>query len=124
MSYDFNCPHCGYGMNKDQVDIHEDDVIGEWDVNCLNCKKLLFLRQNQALIIRQTSKLRIYKMTEQEIKDGAPSGATHYWDYPASGLPIDYYKIDDGNVYVWACWLEKPDWLINNRLKVYEFKPL
>ena len=43
MSYDFNCPHCGYGMNKDQVDIHEDDVIGEWDTNCLNCKKTFVL---------------------------------------------------------------------------------
>lgn len=63
-------------------------------------------------------------MTEQEIRDSAPGGATDYWDYPASGLSVDYYKRDGGDIYVWASWLEKPEWLINNRLKSYNFKPL
>lgn len=63
-------------------------------------------------------------MTEQEIKDRAPHGATHYWDYPASGLPLDYYRKDGDDAYVWADWLESPSWKMNNRLKSYKFKPL
>ena len=63
-------------------------------------------------------------MTNQEIKDRAPHGATHYWDYPASGLPLDYYRKDGDDVYVWADWLESPSWKMNNRLKSYKFKPL
>lgn len=63
-------------------------------------------------------------MTNEEIRKNAPSGATHYWDYPTSGLPIDYYKKDGDNICVWADWLEKPDWLPNEKLKGYKFKPL
>ena len=37
---DFDCPHCSFGMNKEDIsEIHEDDVIGEWDITCRNCKK-------------------------------------------------------------------------------------
>lgn len=40
MSYDFHCPYCGFGMNKeDAEEVHEDDVLGEWDVRCHACKK-------------------------------------------------------------------------------------
>ena len=37
---DFYCPYCEHGMNKDEVNVHEDDVLGEWeDVVCNSCKK-------------------------------------------------------------------------------------
>jgi len=36
---DFYCPYCEHGMDKDEVNVHEDDVLGEWEVECLECKK-------------------------------------------------------------------------------------
>lgn len=40
MSYDFHCPYCGFGMNKEDVEeVHEDEKIGNWHVRCHVCKK-------------------------------------------------------------------------------------
>ncbi len=36
---DFYCPYCEHGMNKEDTHIHEDDVLGEWEVECPECKK-------------------------------------------------------------------------------------
>ncbi|MCR4532794.1 hypothetical protein [Acinetobacter venetianus] len=36
---DFYCPYCEHGMNKEDTCIHEDDVLGEWEVECSECKK-------------------------------------------------------------------------------------
>lgn len=40
-------------------------------------------------------------MTEQEIRGGAPSGATHY-DYEH-----DYFKLDGGIWYLYRPWSKK-----------------
>lgn len=41
---DFYCPYCEHGMNKDEVNVHEDDVLGEWDdVVCISCEKTFIL---------------------------------------------------------------------------------
>lgn len=39
--YDFNCPYCSWGMNRDDINnqVHGDDVLGYWDVKCPTCKK-------------------------------------------------------------------------------------
>ena len=39
--YDFNCPHCSWGMNREDINnqVHEDDHIGEWNIKCNKCKK-------------------------------------------------------------------------------------
>lgn len=39
--YDFDCPYCSWGMNRDDINdqVHEDDKIGEWAVKCNNCGK-------------------------------------------------------------------------------------
>jgi len=64
-------------------------------------------------------------MTIEEIKKNAPKGATHYWDYPASNLPIDYYKIDNDFLYVWTYWLDEPKWaMTTSRIGTFKTKPL
>ena len=44
--YDFYCPHCDWGMNREDINdqVHEDDHIGWWDVQCNNCKKVFELQ--------------------------------------------------------------------------------
>ncbi|MBI1452989.1 hypothetical protein IL972_13805 [Acinetobacter sp. FL51] len=39
--YDFYCPHCSWGMNREDINnqVHEDSHVGEWDVQCNKCKK-------------------------------------------------------------------------------------
>jgi hypothetical protein len=39
-------------------------------------------------------------MTEQEIKDRAPDGSTHYSTY---GGFVIYHKFQDKGIYVWDC---------------------
>jgi len=43
---DFNCPHCSWGMNREDINsqVHEDNHIGEWDVQCNNCNKVFELQ--------------------------------------------------------------------------------
>lgn len=43
--YDFECPHCSWGMNREDINdqVHEDDHVGEWDITCPNCKKVIEL---------------------------------------------------------------------------------
>lgn len=49
--YDFFCPHCSWGMNRDDINdqVHEDDHIGEWDVKCNNCKKVFKLQAEASI---------------------------------------------------------------------------
>lgn len=64
-------------------------------------------------------------MTPQQIKANAPEGATHYYDYPSSGLLIDYYKVANGFIYVWSIWAENPEWQkLSGRIHSFEIKPL
>lgn len=64
-------------------------------------------------------------MTEQEIREGAPVGSTHYYDYPHTGFDIDYYKIENDLAYVWAGWLDNPVWrILSNQIYRYDIKPL
>lgn len=44
--YDFHCPHCSWGMNRDDINdqVHEDNHVGVWDIQCNNCKKDLKLQ--------------------------------------------------------------------------------
>ncbi|MCU4438687.1 hypothetical protein KTI07_04000 [Acinetobacter lwoffii] len=44
--YDFHCPHCSWGMNREDINdqAHEDDHIGEWDIECTSCKKVFELQ--------------------------------------------------------------------------------
>lgn len=63
-------------------------------------------------------------MNIEEIRKNKPDGATHYWDYPFSGFPVDYYKKDGFDVYVWVEMFGVPDWRLCNSVKNYEFKPL
>ena len=39
-------------------------------------------------------------MTEQEIKDRAPSGASHYW-LSYRTYNVYYFKIKDGKLFMW-----------------------
>ena len=64
-------------------------------------------------------------MTIEEIRKNAPDGATHYWDYPATGLPIDYYKLIDGDLLsCWGGWLDNPEWIPLRKSKDIQLKPL
>jgi transposase-like protein len=49
--YDFDCPHCSWGMNRDDINnqVHENDHIGEWDVQCNNCKKTFELKAEESI---------------------------------------------------------------------------
>ena len=44
--YDFNCPYCSWGMNREDINnqVHEDDHIFESDIQCNNCKKIFELK--------------------------------------------------------------------------------
>ena len=44
--YDFDCPYCSWGMNRDDINdqVHEDNHVGEWDIECNNCKKTFELK--------------------------------------------------------------------------------
>ena len=41
--HDFDCPYCSWGMDREDIDVHENSHIGEWDVACRNCKKVFEL---------------------------------------------------------------------------------
>lgn len=43
--YDFECPYCSWGMNREDItdQVHEDDHVGEWDITCTHCKKVIEL---------------------------------------------------------------------------------
>ena len=61
----------------------------------------------------------------KKIVDSAPDGSTHYWDYPASGLCIDYYKVAGDFISVWAYWLDSPIWIrLTDRIYSFKIKPL
>lgn len=49
--YDFYCPHCSWGMNREDINsqVHEDDRIGEWDVQCNNCNKVFELQAEPSI---------------------------------------------------------------------------
>ena len=49
--YDFDCPHCSWGMNRDDINdqVHEDDHVGEWDIECNNCKKSFELKAEPSI---------------------------------------------------------------------------
>lgn len=49
--YDFYCPHCSWGMNREDINsqVHEDDHIGEWDVQCNSCKKVFELQAEASI---------------------------------------------------------------------------
>ena len=62
-------------------------------------------------------------MTKDQIQANKPDGATHYYDYPHMKLPTDYYKLDNGVLFVWSYRLDIPEWIqIPNR--GMELKPL
>lgn len=48
---DFNCPHCSWGMSREDINdqVHEDNHIGEWDVECNNCKKVFELQAEASI---------------------------------------------------------------------------
>lgn len=49
--YDFHCPHCSWGMNRDDINgqVHEDDHVGEWDVKCNKCQKAFELEAEASI---------------------------------------------------------------------------
>lgn len=49
--YDFNCPYCSWGMNRDDIysQVHEDDHVGEWDIECNHCKKVFELQAEASI---------------------------------------------------------------------------
>ena len=49
--YDFNCPCCSWGMNREDINnqVHEDDHVGEWNVQCSNCKKVFELQAEASI---------------------------------------------------------------------------
>lgn len=52
---DFYCPYCEHGMDKDEVNVHEDSVIGEWDdVECNACKKEFVLSAEPDILYSTT----------------------------------------------------------------------
>lgn len=48
---DFYCPYCSHGINRDDINdqAHEDDHIGEWDIQCTNCKKVFKLEAEASI---------------------------------------------------------------------------
>ncbi|EXB86810.1 MULTISPECIES: hypothetical protein [Acinetobacter] len=49
--HDFDCPYCSWGMNREDINnqVHEDDRIGEWDVQCNNCNKVFELQAEPSI---------------------------------------------------------------------------
>ena len=49
--YDFYCPHCSWGMNREDINdqVHEDDHIGKWVIKCNNCEKALELEAKASI---------------------------------------------------------------------------
>lgn len=49
--YDFHCPHCSWGMNRDDINdqVHEDDHIFERDIKCNNCHKIFELQAEPSI---------------------------------------------------------------------------
>ncbi|WP_121775795.1 hypothetical protein [Acinetobacter bereziniae] len=48
---DFYCPYCEHGMNREDINsqVHEDNHIGEWDVQCNNCNKVFELQAEASI---------------------------------------------------------------------------
>ena len=51
---DFYCPYCEHGMNKEDTCNHEDDVFGEWEVECPECKKTFELTAEPDILYSTT----------------------------------------------------------------------
>lgn len=49
--HEFNCPYCSWGMNREDINsqVHEDNHIGEWDIECNNCKKVFELQAEASI---------------------------------------------------------------------------
>lgn len=60
-------------------------------------------------------------MTEQEIKDGAPRGATHYAYYDLGDFPKTvYYKYVNCNLHVYSSIYD--EWKLDKVKKTVNFK--
>lgn len=48
---DFYCPYCEHGMEREDINeqVHEDNHVGEWDVECNNCKKVFELQAEASI---------------------------------------------------------------------------
>lgn len=61
MAYDFECPHCGYGMNADEtagIDT-DDDPIGKFDVTCKNCNKEMIVESEPTILYSAHAKEKV-----------------------------------------------------------------
>lgn len=54
--HDFNCPYCSFGIDREDIDVHEDEHIGEWDVTCPKCKKVFELEAEASIDYWATTK--------------------------------------------------------------------
>lgn len=67
---DFNCPHCSFGMNKEDIsEVHEDDLVGEWDIECRNCKKEIQLNGEATVDYWAVAKTVSPEVVEKSLKE-------------------------------------------------------
>ena len=73
---DFYCPYCEHGMNKEDTCIHEDDVLGEWEVECSECKKTFDLTAEHEQAANNIDKFIASGEFDKAFRDvfGLPSG--------------------------------------------------
>lgn len=67
---DFNCPYCSFGMNKEDIsEVHEDDLVGEWDIECRNCKKEIKLNGEATVDYWAVAKNDLPEVVVQSLKE-------------------------------------------------------